>query len=207
VTSTGEGTHPRPDPVLGPRFRDALTYAAALHADQARKGTRTPYLGHLLGVCSLVIDAGGNEDQAIAALLHDAAEDRGGSARLADIHARFGITVATIVEACSDTLESPKPPWLDRKTKYIEQLRTEPEGTLLVSLADKVHNATAILADLEAVGSTLWSRFNGGREGTIWYYRSLADVFTQRLADCVLSAELDRLVSEIERLDEAIERA
>jgi (p)ppGpp synthase/HD superfamily hydrolase len=207
VTATRESADPLPNPVLGPRFSDALIYAAALHADQARKGTRTPYLGHLLGVCSLVIDSGGSEDQAIAALLHDAAEDRGGSTRLADIHARFGSTVATIVEACSDTLESPKPPWLDRKTRYIERLRSEPEGILLVSLADKVHNAGAILADLEAVGATLWSRFNGGREGTLWYYRSLADVFTQRLADSVLSAELDRLVSQIERLDEWIEPA
>jgi (p)ppGpp synthase/HD superfamily hydrolase len=189
---------PIPAPMLGPRFRDALTYAAELHADQARKGTHIPYLGHLLGVCSLVIDSGGSEDQAIAALLHDSAEDRGGRARLADIEARFGTSVAAIVQACSDTFETPKPPWDERKTNYIERLRNEPSDVLLVSLADKVHNAAAILADLQTMGAALWDRFNGGREGTLWYYRSLADVFAERLGSNWLTRELERLVSAIE---------
>ena len=163
--------------VLSDRFEQALQFAAATHRTQIRKGSGIPYMGHLLGVCSLVIEDGGSEDEAIGALLHDAAEDHGGQAMLDQIKARFGDHVATIVAGCTDTLEDPKPDWCPRKQAYIEHLSCQPESVLRVSLADKLFNARAILRDYLEVGEELWTRFNSGRKGQLWYYRQLADQF------------------------------
>jgi len=186
-----------PDPMLDQRFLDALAYATKLHAQQARKGTRVPYVAHLLGVASIVLAEGGDEDMAIAALLHDAVEDQGGKPTLHEIERRFGKRVASLVKACTDADTVPKPPWKDRKTRYIAAIRHEPADARLISAADKLHNARDILADYRQHGDEVWKRLRGGREGTLWYYRSLVDAFRaaggNRLVD-----ELDRVVTELE---------
>lgn len=167
--------------ILTRRFEDALVYACVIHAAQRRKGTDIPYVSHLLGVASLTLEHGGDEDQAIAALLHDAAEDQGGAERLADIEGRFGPGVAAIVADCTDSWIEPKPEWRRRKEAYLAALPGKPRASLLVSLADKTHNARAIVADLGMCGDALWERFTGGREGSLWYYQALADQFGQLL--------------------------
>jgi len=174
-------------------------FAAQTHRTQRRKGSGIPYVGHLLGVCSLVIEDGGSEDEAIAALLHDAAEDQGGERMLAEIRARFGEHVADIVAACSDTFETPKPPWQERKQTYIDHLDGEPEAVLRVSLADKLFNARAILRDYLLVGDVIWARFKAGRDGQLWYYRELADHFSRLLPER-MAAELTEVVGELERV-------
>lgn len=163
--------------MLTDRFDDALAYASRIHRDQIRKGADIPYVSHLLGVASIALEAGADEDQAIAALLHDAVEDQGGLARLNDIRNRYGERVAEIVNHFTDTDIEPKPPWRARKEAYIESLSHKPAASLLVSLADKTHNAGAIVADLAAHGSVVWERFTGGRDGSLWYYETLADRF------------------------------
>jgi len=183
--------------MLGPRYSEALVYAAALHRAQRRKGAETPYLAHLLAVSALVIEAGGDEDQVIAALLHDAVEDQGGEARAAEIARLFGPDVAAIVLDCTDAVETPKPAWRARKERYLTALPGKPARSLLVSLADKLHNAVAIRRDLAAVGPAVWDRFTGGRDGSLWYYRSLAGVFASA-APGPLAVELDRVVADIE---------
>jgi (p)ppGpp synthase/HD superfamily hydrolase len=186
--------------LLGERFRSALVLACELHRDQVRKGPQpTPYVGHLLGVASIVIEDGGDEDEAIAALLHDAPEDQGGEATLDRIREEYGERVGAIVAACTDTLENPKPPWRERKERYIARLEEAPEEVLRVPLADKVHNARAILADYREVGEELWSRFRGTREESLWYYRTLADLFSRRRPG-PLADELRRTVDAIEAL-------
>mgnify|MGYP003951072389 CR=1 FL=1 len=164
------------------RFDDALVYANTIHANQVRKGTAIPYVSHLLGVASLTLEHGGDEDQAIAALLHDAVEDCGGEERLKDIRSRFGAGVAMIVDHCTDSWEEPKPEWRPRKEKYVSAIAWKPARSLLVSLADKTHNAGAIVSDLYVVGEELWGRFTGRRDGTLWYYEALADAFEGRLS-------------------------
>ena len=167
--------------VPGSRFEEALRYAVEKHRDQPRKRAKgegcPPYIGHVLGVCAIVIEDGGSEDEAIA-LLHDAPEDAGGEQTLADIREKFGEDVARIVTACSDTLEAEKPPWKPRKEKYIAAISTKRPDERHVSLADKVHNATALLADYRDVGEAVWNRFNAGRAAQLWYYRRLADAFS-----------------------------
>ena len=191
--------HEPPDPVLDQRFLDGLAYATKLHARQARKGTRVPYVSHLLGVASIVLAEGGDEDMAIAALLHDAVEDQGGRPTAEEIERRFGKRVAQLVEACTDADTVPKPPWKERKTRYIEAVRHEPADARLISAADKLHNARYILADYRQHGEEVWKRFRGGRDGTLWYYRALVDAFRaaggNRLVD-----ELDRVLTELEQL-------
>jgi (p)ppGpp synthase/HD superfamily hydrolase len=177
------------------RFDDALRYASHLHRDQRRKGSGIPYVAHLLAVCSLVLEHGGNEDQAIAALLHDAAEDQGGEPRLNEIRARYGAAVADIVADCTDAWTEPKPPWRPRKEAYLAALPSKPVTSLLVSLADKTHNAAAILGDYRELGDELWGRFNGGRDGTIWYYRSLSAVFDKAMPGA-LAEQLARTVHQ-----------
>jgi (p)ppGpp synthase/HD superfamily hydrolase len=145
---------------LTKRFQDALRYTTKLHALQARKGTDEPYIGHLLGVASLVLQHGGNENEAIAALLHDAAEDQGGRATLRKIRNKFGTKVAAIVEACSDSFETPKPPWLERKKEHLSKIRRASGSVRLVCSADKLHNARCILADYREIGECLWHRFS-----------------------------------------------
>jgi (p)ppGpp synthase/HD superfamily hydrolase len=186
--------------VLGDRFRRALVIAFDLHRGQVRKGSKgIPYIGHLLGVTSLVIEDGGDEDEAIAALLHDGPEDQGGRATLDRIRAEFGDRVADIVEGCSDTLEDPKPPWRERKEAYLAHLEHAPPEVLQVSLADKLHNARAILSDYREVGEELWSRFRGTREESLWYYKSLVEIFARRCSGPHVE-ELKSTVNEIEAL-------
>lgn len=187
--------------VLGERFARALDLAFELHRGQARKGSGIPYFGHLLGVASIMIETGGSEDEAIAALLHDAAEDQGGHATVERIRAEFGDPVARVVEECSDSFGEPKPPWRERKQAYLEHLEQASEAALDVSLADKLHNVRTIVVDYRAVGERLWDRFNAGRDEVLWYYRSLAAAFA-RLRPGPLATELGGAVAELERLVE-----
>jgi (p)ppGpp synthase/HD superfamily hydrolase len=189
-----------PDVIVGERFVDAVGMATRLHAHQTRKGSSIPYLSHLLAVAGLVLEHGGDEDQAIAALLHDGPEDQGGEATLAEIGERFGPRVEAIVSACSDTFESPKPPWQARKEAYIAHLiaLTPEDGADVwpVSLADKVHNARTIVSDLREQGPISLDRFTGGRVGTVWYYQTLAAHFCELLPG-PLADELTRLAGEM----------
>lgn len=186
-------------PVLSARFEEALVFAARLHINQKRKTTQIPYISHLLSVAALVLEDGGDEDQAIAGLLHDAVEDQGGKATLEEICKRFGERVAFIVESCSDTFESPKPPWKERKDKYLAHLGEAPSDVRRVSLADKLHNARSILASLQKDGDAVWNRFNGGREGSLWYYQKLVQIFRRTGSD-FMTDELGRTLVEIEHL-------
>jgi (p)ppGpp synthase/HD superfamily hydrolase len=186
--------------VLTERFHKALVFAAELHADQRRKGDdRTPYIAHLLSVCALVLENGGDEDEAIAALLHDAIEDQGGAPTCEAIRGAFGDRVAAIVIACSDTDETPKPPWRQRKEAYLAHLPEATPSARLVSAADKLHNARSILHDYRAVGEAIWGRFRGGKEGSLWYYRSLVTIYSQ-VGPSGLAGQLERVVAEIEAL-------
>ena len=186
-------------PQLTGRFIRALGYAARLHAHQTRKGKDRPYIGHLLGVASIVIEHGGDEDQAIAALLHDAVEDQGGLPRLAEIRRKFGARVAQMVDGCTDAYSDPKPEWRARKQAYIERVRREPAEIQLISAADKLHNAREVLADLRIEGDSVWSRFKGGKDGTLWYYRQMVDALSES-GRTSLVEELARVVSKLERL-------
>lgn len=170
-----------------------------VHAHQVRKGSGVPYIAHLLGVASIALENGANEDEAIAALLHDAGEDAGGDGRIADIRLRFGDVVADIVQGCTDAVLIPKPPWRKRKEDYIAHVPTASSSTRLVSASDKLYNARSILADFRQVGDEVWQRFKGGKDGTLWYYRSLITAFRQA-ANSPLIDELDRVVTELERL-------
>ena len=185
--------------MLGARFEAALVYAAQLHRRQARKGSRTPYIAHLLAVAALVLEGGGDEDQAIAALLHDAVEDQGGYETLEAIRERFGERVAGIVAGCSDAFVTPKPPWRARKEAYLAHLREAPPEVRRVSLADKLHNARCLLRDYRREGEATWARFNGKREGTLWYYRALVEAF-QATGDDEQTRELARVVGTLEAL-------
>lgn len=182
------------------RFEDALIYAHQLHAKQKRKGTSVPYVGHLLAVTAIVIENGGNEDEAIGALLHDAIEDQGGAKTREEIRSRFGEKVAAIVDGLTDTDQTPKPPWRARKAAYIAHLSHATPAVLLVSLADKLHNARSILQDYRTCGDAVWKRFTGGQAGTLWYYRALVDAFRARRQFSALVDELDRTVMELEQL-------
>jgi (p)ppGpp synthase/HD superfamily hydrolase len=192
-----EQAEPLPHPVLGDRFTDAVAYAIHLHARQARKGTATPYLTHLLSVCSLVLEDGGDEDQAVAALLHDGPEDQGGRRVLDEIRRRFGDEVATLVDGLTDTLKRPKPKWRPRKKAYLVRLEHEPIAVLRVSLADKLHNLRSIAVDQVATGDAVWKRFNAKRPDQAWYFAELLDVFEQRLSDSRNLPEFRRLVGEV----------
>lgn len=185
--------------LLTERFEEALVLAAQFHARQVRKGTTIPYISHLLAVTSLVLEHGGNEDEAIAALLHDAVEDQGGADAREKIRRLFGDTVVEIVDGCSDTDVMPKPPWRARKERYIAHLRTASPSVRLVSAADKLHNVRSVLADYRIFGEALWSRFNGGKAGTLWYYRSVTDALREAGLSSLFD-ELDRTLTELERL-------
>ena len=188
----------------GEKFEEALLYASRLHRDQTRKGTDTPYVTHLLAVAAIVGESGGTEDEVVAALLHDAPEDRGGKERLQDIRERFGDEVAEIVAGCTDTYEDPKPEWRPRKEAYVAHVATAPASVRLVSAADKLHNARTILADLRSLGDELWDRFTGGKEGTLWYYRALVEAYAGAGENPIVE-ELDRVVWEIEALAQCAE--
>ncbi len=192
---------------LSERFAHALEYAAHVHRGQVRKGTPVPYLSHLLGVASLVLDSGGDEDEAIAALLHDAPEDQGGVARLEDITLRFGLRVGAIVKACSDSLvadPSQKSPWRQRKEIYIDHLlhNTDP-SVHLVSVADKLHNSRSIMFERRRLGTAIWASLKGGKAGTLWSYRALIEVYRTGPPDDrrrYLVAELEASLDALEKL-------
>jgi (p)ppGpp synthase/HD superfamily hydrolase len=187
-------------PFLTWRFDVALQFASGLHHQQHRKGVPIPYIAHLMGVCALVLEAGGDEDQAIAALLHDAVEDQGGLATLGTIRQLFGQRVAAAVESCSDsTVSDPtkKLPWRARKEKYLAHLRSANTDTLIVGAADKLHNARAVLTDYRQIGEQLWSRFSVPKAEQLWYYGALVEAFKQTTAPNVLVEELERVVNEL----------
>jgi (p)ppGpp synthase/HD superfamily hydrolase len=178
---------------LGPRFLRAFAFAAEKHAGQTRKASSIPYIAHLMGVASLVLEFGGDEDMAIAALLHDVVEDCGGAPMLKEVRRRFGARVATIVDGCTDSFTIPKPPWRERKEGYIRHLKNALPDTRLVSAADKLNNVRSILADYREVREAIWERFNGGREGTLWYYRTLLEEFRRKP-----NRQTNRLIREFE---------
>jgi len=183
------------------RLIRALEAAARMHAAQRRKGTDIPYVAHLLGTCAIALEYGADEDEAIAALLHDAIEDVTPTEAARASVAGFGERVLHIVEACTDTDQHPKPPWRPRKEAYLRSLAGADASVLLVSASDKLHNARSVLADLRTVGDKVWDRFAGGRDGSLWYYRALVEAFKANPAHhAALVDELDRTVSEMERL-------
>ncbi|HEX6162974.1 MAG TPA: HD domain-containing protein [Vicinamibacterales bacterium] len=182
------------------RFASAMAYAYQVHANQRRKGTGIPYLAHILGVTAIAMEYGADEDQAIAALLHDAAEDGGGEATLAEIRARFGDAVADIVLGCSDSLvEDPedKLPWQERKENYLAHLENASQSVCFVSAADKLHNVRSIIRDYHEHGEEIWNRFQGRRDGTLWYYETVADTLIRRHRSPLtrdLQDEVDKLL-------------
>jgi (p)ppGpp synthase/HD superfamily hydrolase len=182
-----------------PRFVEALAYACRLLAHQSRKSTDIPYVSHLFGVASIAIEYGADMDEAIGALLHDAAEDCGGRPRLAEIRAKFGESVAEIVEGCTDTFETPKPSWTKRKAAYIAHLRHSSSSVRLVSAADKLHNARSILKDFRVHKKEVFGRFKKETEwDTVWYYSRLAREFLE-LGGGEIARELDRVVRKLEK--------
>jgi GTP pyrophosphokinase len=190
---------------LGPRFLRAFDFAAEKHAGQTRKASTTPYIAHLMGVASLVLEFGGDEDLAIAALLHDVVEDCGGAPMLKEVRRRFGGRVAKIVEGCTDSDTYPKPPWRERKENYIRHLKSADADTRLVSAADKLHNVRSIISDYREVGESIWARFSGERDGTLWYYRALLEEFFRRKPNRLIR-ELELAVEELEALATATTR-
>ena len=184
------------------RFASAMTYAHQVHKDQRRKGTGIPYIAHVLGVTAIAIEYGATEDEAIAALLHDAAEDGGGEATLAEIRAQFGDTVGDIVLGCSDSLvEDPedKLPWRDRKENYLAHLENASQSVCLVSAADKLHNVRSIIRDYHVHGDDIWPRFQGQRDGTLWYYQTVAHALVRRYHS-QLTRDLQQAVDELLRI-------
>ena len=188
-----------PTTKLTERFERALVYATQLHSQQIRKGSGVPYISHLLSVAALVLEDGGNEDEAIAALLHDAIEDQGGDKTRQEIQQKFGQKVVSIVNGCTDAEVIPKPPWRERKQQYIERMRDASPEVRRVSMADKVHNARSILADYYRGDTEIWSRFKGGKEGTLWYFRSLIEVNRQAGSNFLIE-ECDRVVKQLEQI-------
>lgn len=185
--------------MLSSRFSHALSFAFELHRDQFRKGNQKPYIAHLLAVAALIIESGGSEDEAIAGLLHDAPEDQGGLDTLEQIRSQFGDQVAAIVDGCTDTYITPKPSWRERKETYLRHLPGASVQVRRVSLADKLNNSMSILRDYNVFGEEIWDRFSGGKEGTLWYYRSLVRIFRESGSDW-MTLELERVVGEIEQL-------
>ena len=184
-------------PKLGPRLQRAFRYAAEQHDGQTRKQSAVPYLSHLMAVASLVLEAGGDEDMAIAALLHDVVEDCGGMPRLREIRKQFGLRVAKIVEGCTDSYVVPKPEWIERKRDYLREVKHADAETRLVSASDKLHNVRTILADYRLHGEKIWKRFTGKREGTLWYYRALSDEYQRRKPNRI-TRELEIAVEQLE---------
>ncbi len=190
--------------VLTERFDRALLYATHVHGGQVRKAPRVPYVAHLLAVAATVLEYGGDEDSAIAGLLHDAVEDQGGQARLSDIRNRFGDKVAGIVASCSDSTANTakggeKEDWEIRKKRYLRHLHQVDHDTLLVSLSDKVHNARSILRDLAKhdIGNRVWSRFSQPRDRTLWYYEELAKTFSELVPKQAEAGQLARELGDI----------
>ena len=190
--------HDAPGVDLSERFEQALAWTSALHRRQARKGPAVPYVAHLLAVCSLVLEAGGDEDEAIAALLHDAVEDQGGAPRLEEIRSRFGDRVAQIVDGCTDAYGIPKPAWQQRKEDFIRRLDEASDSVLLIVAADKLHNAQSTIENLKVEGPSVWERFRG-KERAIWYYQQITEAIERRGANS-LTRRLRNAVDMLERL-------
>jgi (p)ppGpp synthase/HD superfamily hydrolase len=186
------------------RFQNALAYAAQVHANDHRKGTTIPYIAHLLSVCSLILVDGGSEDEAIAGLLHDTLEDHPEQVKPEELERRFGVGVRSLVEGCTDTppgyAGGPKPPWHERKFRYLAHLREAPPEGLRVSLADKLDNARAILTDYRELGEALWSRFSVGRNEQLWYYGALVETLREARPPGRMLPQLEACVSELQRL-------
>jgi (p)ppGpp synthase/HD superfamily hydrolase len=185
-------------PRLTQRFNDAFLLAAEKHGRQTRKSTEIPYIAHLMSVTAIVLEAGGDEELAIAALLHDVVEDCGGTPILEEVRRRFGDRVAHVVADCTDSYTDPKPPWRERKQAYLQHLKGADSDVRLVSAADKLHNAREILKDIRELGDPVWDRFKGKREGTLWYYRALADELSRE--NNWIVRQLQRVVLELEQL-------
>ena len=194
------------DQKLTEKFEQALLYAIRLHGGQFRKGSGVPYASHLLAVAAIVMENDGDEDACIAALLHDAAEDQGGQETLEEIRVLFGEIVADIVTDCTDSWVHPKPPWRGRKEEYVAKLTDKPLDSLLVSIADKLHNARCILADCRSHGDDLWQRFQEGKEGVLWYYGALVHAFRKTGSYPGLVDELERTVSALAAVAQASDR-
>ena len=188
--------------LLTEKFEQALIYATKLHSNQVRKGSNVPYISHLLGVTALVLEDGGSEEEAIAALLHDAIEDRGGDKIRQEIKAKFGELVAEIVEDCTESDTDPKPAWKERKLATIKKFREVSPQVRRVILADKLHNARSILGDWYRIGDAIWERFKTGKVGTLWYFRSIVEV-DRELGSSYLGEELTRVIAELEKMDNA----
>lgn len=186
-------------PELGDRFVDALGYAARVHAGQRKKGDDQPYIAHLLRVAGFVLEDGGSENEAIAALLHDAPDDQGGLSRLAEIRRRYGEEVARLVNECTDSFMESKPPWRQLKERYVADLGDSSSGALRVSLADKLDNVRALARDYRIQGDELWVRAGKRQEDVLWYYQALAERFAQ-LRPGALADELARAIAELDRL-------
>ena len=180
-------------------MQKAFAYAAENHAGQTRKQTAVPYLSHLMAVAALVLEGGGDEDLAIAGLLHDVVEDCGGMPRLREIRKMFGARVAKVVEGCTDSFSDPKLPWLVRKNEYLQRLKHEDADTRLVSASDKLHNVRTVTADYRQQGESIWKRFSGGRDGTLWYYRALNDEFQRRKGNRI-TRELAVAMQQLEKV-------
>jgi len=187
------------NPKLGPRFEEALVFATQKHHGQTRKKTDVPYIAHLLSVAALVLEAGGDEDLAIAALLHDVVEDCGGAPMLEEVQRRFGSRVAHVVEGCTDTGDVPKPSWRVRKEEYLRHLHLADEDVRLVSAADKLHNLRSVVTGYRHAGKAVFERFAGKRDGTLWYYRALTEEFRHRKRNGLVD-DLERAMEELEQL-------
>jgi len=185
--------------LLDDRFAEALQYAWQLHRHQKRKMGGTPFFAHLMSVAGLVLDYGGSPQEAMAALLHDAVEDQGGLETLEEIRRRFGQQVADIVEGCTDSFQQPKPPWRERKERFLARLAKASDSVRLVCAADKIHNLRSLIREYRAHGEAVWSAFRGGREGTIWYYRTLLEVL-QRGRPLPIVQELADVWNQLEKL-------
>lgn len=190
--------------VLTPRLADALAFAIEVHGRDRRKGSEIPYLAHLLAVCALVLSDGGDEDEGIAALLHDTLEDHPEIVSRGILRSRFGPRVLRLVQGCTDTppeyTGGPTPPWRERKLRYLAHLRYAPPDVLRVATADKIDNARSVLADFRLLGNSLWTRFNAGREDQLWFYRSLVETIRDAHPPGRLLEQLEEAVSELEAL-------
>ncbi len=190
---------------LSPAFEAALQFSATVHQGQFRKGTQVPYISHPLAVASIVLEYGGDEDAAVAALLHDSVEDCGVDP--VEIRNRFGDKAANIVVACSDSLEkdsASKAGWRIRKEAHLEHMETVPSPALLVLAADKLHNVRSIVKDIREIGPRIWDRFKGGKDGTLWYQDAVLEILKKRGQHRVLVDELARSVAELQRLASSI---
>jgi (p)ppGpp synthase/HD superfamily hydrolase len=191
--------------LLTERFTDTLVYATQLHATQTRKGKSTPYIAHLLSVTALVLEDEGSENEAIAALLHDALEDQPGKTSPEKILQQFGQPVLDLILACTDTPEGyqggPKPPWKERKEKYLSHLRdsVSPE-VLRLTMADKLHNLRDLVSDYRIQGEEVWSRFNAGKEEQLWFFRSLLDILNNKMPKSKMVSDFQQTFHELETL-------